>query len=834
MKVNDWESMVLTPRSREARAVAVHEVHGQVEGAESLIADHGDGSAMRLERPVGAGRPYVILDMGPSSPGGYPVFRVKSATGAPVLRLAYSDRYDYLVDDANGEFGDFKRGSCKYLGVELPVPPANPYRYELYTVTRTGVYAFPLVQGQQRWVRIQLDTEDSAVELESFHLVGVSDMQPHAGHFLASDEDITMLWYASTYTAQLASIDNADAWTVIAGWLAPRGLAKADEVGLSVQGSSWTDYEFSFEFQIMHNPGPVSAVGWVVRAADPRNCYAFALDLDARLHVRLRREGAYSYLKPAIELPADIAAGIVDCSIHRIRSVVVGDRFETWLDGVLVDVTHDSTIGSGCVGFSQPLDKWALVRDVRVVAIPSEAGAESRVLLEDDFAQGLDKWSFAKTPSFVADGAKRDRLPWIGDLDWAGRNIYYAFRNLQYMRDSLELFAFNQTPEGYVWAACYPENTRRPSIGEYGYYQSDLFSAWYIPTVADYVLFAGDMSFARSIYPSVKADADYLWSYVEGDGLHYQRYDTSKGLWSHELEDIGKFAYNNILVWDAMEEAAFIAGFIGDDGGAQELRDRAGLMRAAILRAFWDDERGCFVGKLGSVEPCFMANSLALATRLLDGDHATRIAAYLEDKTFYHGKIVSLLIRGLYENGCDEMAIKRLRQPGGGVNWLDAIKDWKSPMTTTECQVFPFGNHSGQNWGDCSHPDTAMAHILSGYMLGVRPTSPGFVTFIVEPHTAGLDWATGVVPTPSGNIAFNWESKRDQDRFLANLTYPDGLSATLVMPTPMSSREFRVLHSGLVVYDTKTGFSSGVDGWTTDDRIYLRGAGVGEYEVVCV
>lgn len=41
----------------------------------------------------------------------------------------------------------------------------------------------------------------------------------------------------------------------------------------------------------------------------------------------------------------------------------------------------------------------------------------------------LSDWEFTRTPVFMSDGAKRDRLPWSGDLDWAGRNIYYAFKN---------------------------------------------------------------------------------------------------------------------------------------------------------------------------------------------------------------------------------------------------------------------------------------------------------------------------------------------------------------------------------------------------------------------
>ena len=55
-----------------------------------------------------------------------------------------------------------------YLGFDLPVPPGNPGRYELYSINRTGEFMHPLIQGQERWVRIQLETEGTSVDLDYF------------------------------------------------------------------------------------------------------------------------------------------------------------------------------------------------------------------------------------------------------------------------------------------------------------------------------------------------------------------------------------------------------------------------------------------------------------------------------------------------------------------------------------------------------------------------------------------------------------------------------------------------------------------------------------------
>ena len=42
------------------------------------------------------------------------------------------------------------------------------------------------------------------------------------------------------------------------------------------------------------------------------------------------------------------------------------------------------------------------------------------------------------------------------------------------------------------------------------------------------------------------------------------------------------------------------------------------------------------------------------------------------------------------------------------------------------------------------------------YVLGVTPTSPGFATFTVEPHTDDSAPAEGDVPTPHGMIHVAW------------------------------------------------------------------------------
>ncbi len=815
--MNNEEKYILTPTSKRVFGTAVHSKTGDVTDAEHILRE--DALAAKLVYAAGGEKPSILLDLGPSAPGGYPIIKIAGQTGRPTLRIAYADWYEWIVDPVHGENGDFSRGSCTYLGVELPVPPANPYRYELYTIEEAGLYIAPMIQGQQRWVLIQLDTEGS-VDLEYFSLEVTSDLSPYKGSFHSSDEELNRLWYASTYTAQVSSFPNTDAWTVVEGWLVPRKLAKGNDVGLTVQGKQWKDYRFGFQFVIRRNPGPVSAVGWIVRAFDENNGYVGQIDLDGRLHLFKRSDGVYVRLKPAVSL----SIPIVDGRVYHLEVRLDGARMETLLNGTLIDTTIDDTYAEGKVGFCQPMDKWALIREVRV------EDAAGQLLFADDFNGDLSGWSFARTPAFIADGAKRDRLPWLGDLDWAGRNVYYAFDNYTYMKETIRMFAWHQTPEGYIWAACYPENQVKPGIGEYGYYQSDEFSAWFAPVLADYVLFTGDLELARELYSVMVKSLDYLWNYVEGDGLFYQRYETSKGIWGHLLEYTGKGAYVNFLVYDSFKEGAYLAGLLGLDADASAFEEKAAVLRQGIREHLWDEEQGHYVKLKGSREFEFYANALALAIGFPDGEQAASVREKLKETDM--GKYQSLAIRGKFHYGYDEDALGTLRKPGGGVDWLGALADWRGPHATWECMTYPPAiMPPGKNWGDSSHPDTAVAHLLSGYILGVQPTEPGFRSFAAIPHPCDLQRAEGTVPTPYGEIRFEWELA--ETGFCASLKAPEGTSAVVGIPKP-ENQEFVIYWNGEVVFHSDASAVESTDGLTLDEDeryVYLRGLKEGSHRI---
>ena len=751
-------AQVLTPGADIVAPVAIVRTEGRVEAAAALLREDGKGCRLTYDK-TGA-KPVVVLDFGKQSVGGYAVFTVTAKSGQPVLRLAYANHPDGL-----SETGDFSReSSARYLGpaVDLPVLPGNVNRHETYTIPRSGRFIAPLIQGQARYVRLQLDTPGTSVDIDSLAMAnsGVYDRSPHDGLFLCSDERLNRLWYISTWTLQIASFPNHDAWKTVDGWLLPRKLEQADEVGLSVAGAGWGDVTLETTFELRSNPHHVSAAGVAFRAQDAGNTYLAEVALDGAFRLVRRQAG-----KDTILSEKRLAAKLTDGVQYHLKIEARGAVLTTLLDGVTIDQTRDAVFASGRVGFYTPKEKWPLFDGIRV------CDGKGQVLLADDFGGDLSKWQFARTLSFVADGAKRDRLIWSGDLYFGQRSAYYAFAKPTYLRDSLKMLAFNQTPDGYVHASPYPERSVPPAAGDYGPFPSDEFAAWLVPVAWEHLLYTDDTATLRQIYPAIKKLLGYLTAHIGANGLFVQRPETSKHAGNLGVGDVRTRSYMNILLWGVFTDAARIAGRLDLAGDRAEAEEKAAAIKQALYENLWDEAHGCFKDALETPGFGPEANALALSLGLVTQAQALRIVPHFSK--IGHGKFQSLASRGQFEYGFAQSGLQTILDH----NWLRLLDDgWKGASTVTECMTL-----LTSGWGDDSHPDAAIADHFSAYLLGVRPTAPGFATFSVKPQaTREVRWAKGVVPTPHGPISAAWELTNSALKLA--LTVPKETTADVILP----------------------------------------------------
>ena len=85
-------------------------------------------------------------------------------------------------------------------------------------------------------------------------------------------------------------------------------------------------------------------------------------------------------------------------------------------------------------------------------------------------------------------------------------------------------------------------------------------------------------------------------------------------------------------------------------------------------------------------------------------------------------------------------------------------------------------NHA---WG------AAPANLLSRFVLGARPLTPGWSRATIRPHPGTLTRAEGRIPTPRGPVAIRWERGAT---FKLSFTLPPGVSAAVELPLAEGAR----------------------------------------------
>lgn len=769
------------------------EARGVVRNSRDILKLDGKPATLVNKRHIG--RPWVVLDIGEASASGYAVIHVKGFRGdaQPVLRLSYACFPEVAARSIHGDYSEAGRGSYMTRDVEIPVLPSNVFRHELYTVSRTGAIIAPMHQAQFRYVRVTLETADTEVDIDAIEWVvgDYYDRQDLAGYFRSSDPVLDRHWQIGVWTAQLATIRDVCGWRAIDGWLLPRKLEKGPEVSLCTAAELPGTGTLSCVFELRHNPARLSAVGFALFAKDADN--ALLLELDERGVARWirRKDGRDDVLRETLLANA----GMRDGMPYRLELRWRPMKEELFLShGIDIDLVlnginrgtfryYHGALGSR-FGLHTPKNFWPMFDFVEIL----DAG-QKRVYRDDFDDTRLADWDYPRPWSVVSDGAKRDRLVWSGDLWWAGRNIYYSLADVYGMRESILLLAHAQTPEGYIHACPYPE-IPKPKSGEYGMFESDEFAAWFVPVLYDYWLYTADRKTLDTVWPALVKLMDYLDSFTGKDGLFDQRFETSKSAFSAGLQagDIAHRSYMDIMLYECRKDAALLAKAVGDRAREEKWAAAARRTKEAVFKNYWQEDKGCFKSQLekgrwtwdnkalkmvrAEGEPWAMeANSLALATHIVDQKQAESVAKTVKDNKWTI-KYVVMAARAKAEYGMGDEAWTMISTNNWNV-FTDKKKRWDGPMTTPEGM-----NLYRDGCGDQSHPDTALAGLISTAFLGIVPVEPGFKKFKFEPHPyASLEFAEGRVPTPFGPIDARWERK--DGKFSYTFTVPRGTSCLL-------------------------------------------------------
>lgn len=411
-------------------------------------------------------------------------------------------------------------------------------------------------------------------------------------------------------------------------------------------------------------------------------------------------------------------------------------------------------------------------------------------------------------PEMLLDGAKRDRLVWIGDLTVSGPTEMLTTARRAALKNSLKLIAGKQKSDGYLPANADPKG----GLSRF----EDLTFASYValwPVALDqYYRFTGDKAFVRQMLPTMRRALDWLAQRVDpADGL-FKTSQAEANDWHPPDQPAGKVADTNTNYFAALNAAAELERGAGDAARAGALQRQAAQLKRAFNSAFWDDAAGMY--RLSDSDAHFPgdANVDAIVTGLASRARARRALAGIRKRlwtklgsatidvsddpamTRYISPFIvglELIARGSHGDVQSAVDLTRrtwgyfLRADPASTMWEKLDVNGEPATYNPDGQgndVFPAQGIFQRGFSSLAQGwSTEPIEFLTGYVLGVRLSAPGYARFVFDPTPARrMRWARGAVTTPRGRIAAWWRASAR--RFIASLRVPRREIASVRLP----------------------------------------------------
>jgi len=352
------------------------------------------------------------------------------------------------------------------------------------------------------------------------------------------------------------------------------------------------------------------------------------------------------------------------------------------------------------------------------------------------------------TREFFLDGIKRDRWVWSGDAYQCYLMNFYTFFDEDVNNRTL-----------YALRGHDPVETHINTILDYSFY-------WMIGVYDNY-FYTGDTAFVRQIYPRMKTLMEFCLNRANTDGF----VEGLPGDWVFidwaNMDKEGEVSFEELLLSRSLEAVTIAATLSNDMEYAGECRNRAKEIRQKVFDVFWSDKKGAFLHSRKNGVLLDKVTRYANMFAILFGYVDEKKEKEIKKNVILNDDILKITtpymkfyeLASLCEIGEKEKAIDFVRDYWGGMLKLGATTFWESYDPEQKGDEHyamygrPFGKSLCHAWG--ANP----VYLFGRYLLGVKPTAPGYNSYLIEPSLAGLEWIKGRVPTPNGNIEVFMDKK---------------------------------------------------------------------------
>lgn len=472
---------------------------------------------------------------------------------------------------------------------------------------------------------------------------------------------------------------------------------------------------------------------------------------------------------------AELLAPVHDEPFQWMATVARPPAFQGWLRVPIVDPPRPSEAIPLQPAFGvvapirylrlEPVSTVLARSDVRLISVhyPFD-DAESEFHSSDEELNKI--WDLCKhtikATSFVGmyvDG-DRERIPYEADAYIAQLSHYAVDREFAMARKTIDYLIDHPT---------WPTEWRFHSI----------FSAW-----NDY-LYTGNAEALVKWYPRLK------------EALMVHRIDDKTGLFRGFTSPLGAEKTKDIIDWPETERDGYaqseysavvnaffyramslmkrIAAVVGANEDAQDFAFKENRIKNSFCPAFLDNDSLLFRDGIGIDHSSIHANFFPLVFKLVPERAHPDVLRFIKRR----GMACSIygaqyLLEALFEAGEDRTALALMTDRTTDRSWFHMTA--AGATTTWEAWDRKYKENMDLNhvWG------TAPANLLSRYVLGVRPTEPGFKCILVAPLVGSLEYVSGRVPTILGAVSVYVH--QTQSRVTMRWTAPSNSTVTVRYP----------------------------------------------------
>lgn len=499
----------------------------------------------------------------------------------------------------------------------------NSFRTETFNITKTGRVESFFLQGGQRWQSIKLLT-NSSLSIKEVGFRPSVDIKPTdrlPGSFSASDPKLGQVWDLGARAVQAACVEahsQPSTWEITEQGTLIRGQFPA----YSAKGVNFGNYTMSFTTKIV-----TGGTGWRV-AAGANDGYGpyFVLTTqgphlvnhnDTLLPPNSLTVGfGFSIVNQTI-LPAapishiPVSFNVAEGEWYRIATSItpngynisINDTHLAFVDSSQFQDYVNPSWGSasttdGTWGFGPFLDQAAYYTDVEVVSSKGD-NLYANTLTSKDI---LPEYRMAENRAKVClDGAKRDRLIWIGDFAHTARMLAASTGRYDFVKSMIEYEFEWQLTEGEGSGLVPIQEAMGDSWKDrYAYYPSQYgendYYIFFLLTVGDYFALTEDFELMRRHWAGTK---DLVATLVDRflDPVSGLLADPDEVLWFTAQGAQNATAPTALFVI-ALRGLLPIAAALNDTSTVNKFTSLARDMDDAINSKLWSNDLGTYVFSL--------------------------------------------------------------------------------------------------------------------------------------------------------------------------------------------------------------------------------------------